>query len=434
MNNNNCESNTQHFQSNLQNSDNSVFQIIKAEHERQKNQIELIASENLVSRAVLEAQGSVFTNKTVEGFPENRYFGGAEFADQIENLAIQRACELFGAKYALVQPHSGSQANQIACQAVLSLGDKILSMDLNAGGHLSHGSKANISGKIYNVSSYSVNPKTYLIDYDEVEQMALQFQPKLIIAGGSSYPREINFEKFKQIAQKVGALLLVDMAHFAGLVATGFYNHPFPYADIVTTTTYKSLRGARGGIILVNDESLFKKMKSNVFPGIQGSAMLHQIAGKAVCLGEALKPEFKQYNGQLLKNAQAMIEIFKKNGVTIISNGTDTSMILLDLRNLNLTGQYASEKLEKAGLNVNKNNIPFDTQKPSLSSGIRVSVNAGTTRGFKETEFTHVAELISEMLLFASGSPTDADLEKKQKSILDCVSTICSKFPFYGDL
>ncbi|MDX1489365.1 MAG: serine hydroxymethyltransferase, partial [Acidiferrobacterales bacterium] len=357
-----------YFSSSLAEADPQVARAIVDELRRQQDQIELIASENLVSRAVLEAQGSVFTNKTVEGYVGRRYHGGADYADQIEALATERAQRLFGCAYANVQPHSGSQANQVVFLAFLKPGDKILGMALAAGGHLSHGAAPNLSGKWFNVVQYGVSASSGLIDYDEVEELAIQQQPKLIIAGGSAYPRVIDFGRFRAIADRVGALLLVDMAHFAGLVAGGVHPSPLPYADIVTTTTYKSLRGARGGLILANDVNVGRKIDAALFPGLQGSAMLHAIAAKAVCLGEALRPAFREYARHVVENAQILASTLSERGCALVSGGTDTALMLVDVRPQGLTGKAACDSLERAGLTCNKNAIPGDPQPPTLTS------------------------------------------------------------------
>ncbi len=418
-----------YFISSLTEADPQIARAIAGELRRQQDQIELIASENLVSRAVLEAQGSVFTNKTVEGYVARRYHGGADYADQIEALAIERAQQLFGCAYANVQPHSGSQANQVVFLAFLKPGDNILSMALAAGGHLSHGASPNLSGKWFNVVQYGVNESSGLIDYEEVERLAIQQQPKLIIAGGSAYPRVIDFARFRAIADRVGALLLVDMAHFAGLVAGGVHPSPLPYADIVTTTTYKSLRGARGGLILTNDANVGKKIDAALFPGLQGSAMLHAIAAKAVCLGEALRPEFREYARAVVENAQKLASTLEQRGYVLVSGGTDTALMLLDVRPQRLTGKTACDTLERAGLTCNKNAIPGDTQPPTLTSGLRLATSAGTTRGFGTQEFRQIGHWIADVL---DGLVRNA----RDNSAVECgvrkqVSDLCRRFPIY---
>jgi glycine hydroxymethyltransferase len=369
-----------YFHTPLSESDPQVAQAIQGELARQQQQIELIASENLVSRGVLEAQGSIFTNKTVEGYAGRRYHGGADYADAIEALAIERAKRLFDCSYANVQPHSGSQANQVVFLAFLKPGDKILSMALAAGGHLSHGAAPNLSGKWFAVTQYGVAEESGLIDYDTVDALANEHRPKLIIAGGSAYPRIIDFARFRRIADRVGALLLVDMAHFAGLVAGNMHPSPLPYANVVTTTTYKSLRGARGGLILANDAAIGKKIDAALFPGLQGSAMLHAIAGKAVCLGEALRPEFREYARQVVENAKQMADTLQTRAYRLVAGGTDTALMLLDLRPQGLTGKAAVTSLEAAGLTCNKNAIPGDPQPPTVTSGVRLSAAARKRR------------------------------------------------------
>ncbi len=419
-----------YFSSPLAEADPQVERAVAGELRRQQNQIDLIASENLVSRAVLEAQGSVFTNKTVEGYVGQRYHGGADYADQIEALAIERAQQLFGCTYANVQPHSGSQANQVVFLAFLKPGDKILSMELPAGGHLSHGAKPNLSGKWFNVVQYGVNESSGLIDYDEVERLAIQQQPELIIAGGSAYPRVIDFARFRAVTDRVGALLLVDMAHFAGLVAGGVHPSPLPHADIVTTTTYKSLRGARGGLILANDADLGKKIDAALFPGLQGSAMLHSIAAKAVCLGEALRPEFREYARAVVQNAHELASILDERGYALVSGGTDTALMLLDVRPQGLTGKAACDSLEQAGLTCNKNAIPGDPQPPTLTSGLRLASSAGTTRGFRAREFHQIGHWIADVLDGLAKNPDDNGTI--ERSVRKQVSDLCRRFPIYS--
>lgn len=421
-----------YFSAPLSESDPQVAQAVQGELARQQQQIELIASENLVSRAVLEAQGSIFTNKTVEGYVGRRYHGGADYADSIEALAIERAKRLFGCSYANVQPHSGSQANQVVFLAFLKPGDKILSMALAAGGHLSHGAAPNLSGKWFAVAQYGVAKGSGLIDYDTVDALASEHQPKLIIAGGSAYPRIIDFARFRQIADHVGALLLVDMAHFAGLVAGDVHPSPLPYADIVTTTTYKSLRGARGGLILANDDTIGKKIDAALFPGLQGSAMLHAIAGKAVCLGEALRPEFHEYAKQLVDNAKQMATTLQARGYKLVSGGTDTALMLLDLRPQGLTGKSTVASLEAAGLTCNKNAIPGDPQPPTVTSGVRLSAAAGTTRGFSEREFQDIGHWIADVLDGLREHPQDNGAI--ERAVRTQVAELCQRFPIYSNL
>ncbi len=401
--------------------DKEIFDLINLEKNRQNTKIELIASENFVSTAVMEAMGSVLTNKYAEGYPNKRYYGGCEYIDQIEQLAIDRAKELFGAEHANVQPHSGSQANMGVYMSILQPGDTILGMNLAHGGHLTHGSKVNFSGKLYNIVPYNVSEETGTIDYDEVRKLALENKPKLILAGASAYSRIIDFKKFKEIADEVGAYFMVDMAHIAGLVAVGLHPSPVPYADFVTTTTHKTLRGPRGGMILCK-EQYKEKIDKTIFPGIQGGPLEHVIAGKAVSFGEALKPEFKQYQQQILLNAKAMEDEFKKLGFNIISNGTDNHLMLLDLRNKGVTGKEAQEKLDELNITVNKNAIPNDPEKPTITSGIRVGTPAVTTRGFKEEEMRIIARLIDLTL---------TDFENSKQYILDEVDKLCKRFPLY---
>lgn len=379
----------------LQKEDPELFEIIKLEENRQNTTIELIASENFVSPAVLEAQGSVLTNKYAEGYPGHRYYGGCEFIDMAENLAIKRVKELFGTKYANVQPHSGSQANAAAYQALLQSGDTVLGMDLAAGGHLSHGSKVNFSGKMYHFVSYGVDEKTELIDYEKVREIAIREQPKLIVAGASAYSRIIDFKAFRQIADEVGAYLMVDMAHIAGLIATGLHPSPIPYADVVTSTTHKTLRGPRGGLILTNDEAIAKKINSAIFPGTQGGPLEHIIAAKAVAFKEDLEPSFKEYSQQIIDNIKAMEEVFKNTEeARLVAGGSDNHLLLIDVSGFGLTGKEAEEILESINITVNKNSIPNETQKPTVTSGIRIGTPAITTRGFKEEDCKQVAEMI----------------------------------------
>jgi len=402
-----------------------VNEAIYGELGRQQNQIELIASENIVSRAVLEAQGSVLTNKYAEGYPGKRYYGGCEWVDQVEQLAIDRACELFNCGYANVQPHSGSQANQAVFLAFLSPGDTFLGMSLAAGGHLTHGSKVNQSGKWFQVASCGVDPETHLIDYDEVRNQALTHRPKLIIAGGSAYPRTIDFAKFREIADEVGALLMVDMAHFAGLVAGGVFPSPLPHAHVVTTTTHKTLRGPRGGMILSNDLDIGKKINSAIFPGMQGGPLMHVIAAKAVAFGEALRPDFKAYSKAVVENAKVLSDTLMNRGLDIVTKGTDCHLLLVDLRPFNITGAEAESKLERAGLTCNKNAIPFDPLPPAQTSGIRLGTPVGTTRGFGVQEFQDIGNWIADVL------EGDTSIETQ---IHDKVEDLCQRFPIYSEL
>jgi glycine hydroxymethyltransferase len=419
-----------YFHTPLSESDPQVAQAIQGELARQQQQIELIASENLVSRGVLEAQGSIFTNKTVEGYAGRRYHGGADYADAIEALAIERAKRLFDCSYANVQPHSGSQANQVVFLAFLKPGDKILSMALAAGGHLSHGAAPNLSGKWFAVTQYGVAEESGLIDYDTVDALANEHRPKLIIAGGSAYPRIIDFARFRRIADRVGALLLVDMAHFAGLVAGNMHPSPLPYANVVTTTTYKSLRGARGGLILANDAAIGKKIDAALFPGLQGSAMLHAIAGKAVCLGEALRPEFREYARQVVENAKQMADTLQTRAYRLVAGGTDTALMLLDLRPQGLTGKAAVTSLEAAGLTCNKNAIPGDPQPPTVTSGVRLSAAAGTTRGFRGREFQQIGHWIADVLDGLREHPQENGVT--EHTVRARVEELCRRFPIYS--
>ncbi len=420
-----------YFTADLASIDPVVHDAITEERKRQQNQIELIASENIVSRAVLEAQGSVLTNKTVEGYPGRRYHGGASNVDVIERVAIERACELFGCRFANVQPHSGTQANQTVFLSLLQPGDTVLAMDLKAGGHLSHGAAPNMSGKWFDIVHYGVRRQDGLIDMDEVAALADNHKPKLIIAGGSSYPRAIDFARFRQIADAVDATFLVDMAHFSGLVAGGVYPHPFPHAHIATTTTYKALRGARGGIVLTNDEAMAKAINSALFPGMQGSPMLHLMAGKAVCLGEALRPEFKDYAGRVLANARALAEALVADGIDVVTGGTDTPIVLVDLRALGLKGNTASEWLESVGLTCNKNGVPYDPEKPGVTSGLRLGASAGSTRGFGVSEFETVGRLIARML---HAMAADGDQSAVADEVRAEVQALCGRFPIYPDV
>jgi glycine hydroxymethyltransferase len=413
--------------------DPALYGAIVAELARQQTQIELIASENIVSRAVLEAQGSVLTNKYAEGYPGKRYYGGCEFVDVAEDLARDRAKKLFDCAFVNVQPHSGAQANQAVMMALLQPGDTILGLSLACGGHLTHGAAPNQSGKWFNAVQYGVKRDTALIDYDEVESLAKEHKPKMIIAGASAYPRVIDWKRFREIADAVGAYLFVDMAHYAGLIAGGIYPSPLPHAHVVTTTTHKTLRGPRGGMILSNDEELGKKINSAVFPGLQGGPLMHVIAAKAVCFGEALKPEFKQYAQAVLENAKILSETLVKGGFDIVSGGTDSHIVLLDLRPKKLTGNIVEKALERAGMTCNKNAVPYDPEKPMVTSGIRLGTPAATTRGFGAAEFRQVGEMIVETLdgLAANGEEGNASVER---AVRERVKAICERFPIYGDL
>ncbi len=419
------------FHSGVAETDADLARSIEQELERQRYQIELIASENIVSRAVLEAQGSVLTNKYAEGYPGRRYYGGCEFVDVVEALAIERACKLFDVGFANVQPHSGAQANQAVFLSMLKPGDTIMGMSLAAGGHLTHGAPPNLSGKWFNAVQYGVRRQDALIDFDEVEALAREHQPKMIIAGGSAYPRVIDFARFRQIADAVGAYLLVDMAHFAGLVAGGAHPSPIPHAHVVTTTTHKTLRGARGGLILTNDEALAKKINSAIFPGLQGGPLMHAIAGKAVAFGEALQPSFKTYAHAVVDNARALAECLYEGGLEIVSKGTDTHLLLVDLRPKGLTGKLAEDSLERAGITCNKNGIPFDPEKPTVTSGIRLGTPAATTRGFGQAEFRQVGALIIDVLDGLAANPEDNGAT--EQSVRGRVRELCERFPIYPD-
>lgn len=419
------------FSARLMEADPELSMAISNELRRQQNQIELIASENIVSQAVLDAQGSVLTNKYAEGYPGKRYYGGCEFVDKAENLAIERAKELFDCAFANVQPHSGSQANQAAMLALLQPGDTILGMSLAAGGHLTHGAKPNLSGKWFHAISYGVSRVDDLIDYAEVESLAREHKPKLIIAGGSAYPRIIDFARFRKIADAVGAYLMVDMAHFAGLVAGGVFPSPLPHAHVVTTTTHKTLRGPRSGMILTNDEEIAKKINSAVFPGLQGGPLMHIIAAKAVAFKEALSPDFKIYSQNVVNNARALSQRLRDHGFGIVSGGTDSHLTLIDLRSKSLTGDIAEQALEDAGLTCNKNAVPFDPQPPKVTSGIRLGTPAGTTRGFGIQEFSLVGDLIAEVLEAVSDKGQLAAVTHKVRKQ---VQVLCTQFPIYKDL
>ena len=422
-----------YFTGHLKASDPEVFAALAGELRRQQDGIELIASENIVSLASLDALGSAMVNKTVEGYPGGRYYGGVEFADAIESLAIARARRLFGCAHANVQPHSGSQANLAVFLALVKPGDTILSMGLASGGHLSHGAAPNLTGKWFNAVAYSVSPDDGRIDMNEVAALAREHKPRLIICGGSAYPRAIDFAGFRKIADGVDAWMLADMAHFAGLVAGGCHPDPFPHAHVATATTYKNLRGVRGGLILSHDAGLARKFDSAVFPGIQGSAILNAIAAKAVCLGEALRPEFKAYAAAVLANARALAAALAETGIEVVTGGTDTPLVVADLRPLGLTGDIASDSLERARLTCNKNAVPGDRQPPKVTSGLRFGVSAGTTRGFRDAEFLRIGELIGDVLhgLAANGEPGNSVVET---TVREQVSEICRDFPIYPEL
>ena len=421
------------FTESLATRDPQIAAAITQELGRQRKEIELIASENIVSAAVMEAQGSVMTNKYAEGYPGRRYYGGCDYVDIAENLAIDRAKQLFGCAFANVQPNSGSQANQGVFQALLQPGDTILGMSLDAGGHLTHGARPNQSGKWFNAVQYGVRQQDQRIDYDEIAALATEHKPKMIIAGGSAIPRIIDFAKMREIADSVGAYLLVDMAHFAGLVAAGIYPSPFPHAHVATTTTHKTLRGPRGGMIVTNDEAMAKKFNSAIFPGIQGGPLMHVIAGKAVAFGEALRPEFKEYQTQVVKNAQALAGQLMKGGLDIVSGGTDSHLMLVDLRPKAVKGNDTEAALGRAHITTNKNGIPFDPEKPTVTSGIRLGSPAGTTRGFGESEFRQIADWIVEVVdgLAANGAEGNQAVEEKVRAE---VEAMCDAFPIYQNL
>lgn len=403
--------------------DPEVYDAIQKETSRQQNKIELIASENFVSEAVMEASGSPLTNKYAEGYPAKRYYGGCEYVDVVENLAIERAKKIFNAGYANVQAHSGAQANMAVFFALLTPGDTVLSMSLAHGGHLSHGSPVNMSGKYFNIVPYGVTEDTNVIDYDEVRKIALECKPKLILAGASAYPRTIDFEKFAEIAKEVGAYFMVDMAHIAGLVATGCHPSPMPYADVVTTTTHKTLRGPRGGLILTNNEELAAKFNKAIFPGIQGGPLMHTIAAKAVCFKEALDPSFKEYAEQIVKNAKVLADTLMAEGFKLVSGGTDNHLMLVDLTDTGVTGKEAEKMLDEVGITVNKNAIPFDTKSPFVTSGIRIGTPATTSRGFKEEDMVEVGKLIAL---------TIKDFEGNADEVRSRVKALCDKHPLYA--
>jgi glycine hydroxymethyltransferase len=407
----------------LEKEDKVIFDAIASERKRQNDWIELIASENFVSEAVLEAQGSIMTNKYAEGYPAKRYYSGCEYVDIAENVAIERLGQLFGCKFANVQPHSGSQANQAVFLGLLEPGDTILGMALDGGGHLTHGSPVNISGRWFKATPYQVNKDSFLIDYDELEKQAISIKPKIIIAGYSAYSRELDFARFRDIADKVGAYLMADIAHIAGIVAAGYHTNPMDYADIVTSTTHKTLRGPRGGIVMTNNEEIAKKINFALFPGLQGGPLMHIIAAKAVAFGEALKPEFKLYIEQVLKNAKVMCKALEERGYKSLTNGTDNHMIIIDLRHNNITGKDAANAMDEAGITCNKNTVPFDTASPFVTSGIRLGTPACTTRGFKEAEFLEVANMIADVLDgISSGKSAIEDVRNR-------VAILCKKFP-----
>jgi len=417
------------YNAKLSDTDPAVDSALRGELAREQDQIELIASENIVSAAVLEAQGSVMTNKYAEGYPGRRYYGGCEFMDVVEQLAIDRAKELFGANFVNVQPHSGAQANFEAYYALAMPGDVLMGMSLAAGGHLTHGAAPNFSGKWFKAVQYGVRREDALIDFDEIERLAKEHKPKIIVAGGSAYPRIIDFARFRKIADSVGAYLVVDMAHFAGLVAGKVHPSPLPHAHIVTTTTHKTLRGPRGGMILCMDEELGKKINSSVFPGNQGGPLMHVIAAKAVALGEALRPEFRDYAKRVVENAKALAETLVGCGLAIVSGGTDTHLMLVDLRPKKLTGKAAEASLERAGLTCNKNGIPFDPEKPAVTSGVRLGTPAGTTRGFGVAEFREVGKLIGQVLDGLSAHPDDNG--EAERAVRKRVGELCKRFPIY---
>ncbi|MCG5077850.1 serine hydroxymethyltransferase [Paraburkholderia tagetis] len=423
-------SNTQAFFSQpLAERDSAVRKSILKEIERQQSQVEMIASENIVSRAVLEAQGSVLTNKYAEGYPGKRYYGGCEFMDDIESLAIERLKKLFNANFANVQPHSGAQANGAVMLALAKPGDTVLGMSLDAGGHLTHGAKPALSGKWFNAVQYGVNRETMRIDYDQVEELAQQHKPGLIIAGFSAYPRQLDFARFRAIADSVGAKLMVDMAHIAGVIAAGRHANPVEHAHVVTSTTHKTLRGPRGGVVLTNDEEIAKKINSAVFPGLQGGPLMHVIAGKAVAFGEALDPSFTTYIDSVLANAQALGEVLKAGGVDLVTGGTDNHLLLVDLRPKGLKGAQVEQALERAGITCNKNGIPFDTEKPTVTSGIRLGTPAGTTRGFGVAEFRDIGRLILEVFDSLRAHP-DGDAATEQRVRRE-IFALCARFPIY---
>ena len=422
------------FNKPLADADGLVFEAIRNELGRQRHEVELIASENIVSRAVLEAQGSIMTNKYAEGYPGRRYYGGCEFVDVVETLAIERAKQLFGCKFANVQPNSGSQMNQAVFLALLQPGDTFMGLDLNSGGHLTHGSPVNMSGKWFNVVSYGVRQEDQLLDLDEIAKIAEEHKPKLIIAGATAYSREWDFARFREIADSIGAYLMVDMAHIAGLVAGGVHSSPIPHAHVTTTTTHKSLRGPRGGMILCNDEAIAKKINSAVFPGLQGGPLMHVIAAKAVAFKEALHPSFKIYAQNVVNNAKALAENLKKNGLEIVADGTDNHLMLVDLRPKNATGKRAEAALGRANITCNKNGIPFDPEKPFVTSGIRLGTPAGTTRGFGKAEFEEIGDLITEVLDGLNTANSDEGNAAVEAAVQGKIVELCQRFPLYSHM
>ncbi len=418
------------FHESLMSRDPVIASEIALELRRQQTQIELIASENLVSAAVMEAQGTVLTNKYAEGYPSKRYYGGCEHVDRVEALAIDRVKALFDAEYANVQPHSGAQANGAVMLALMKPGETVMGMSLDAGGHLTHGARPALSGKWFNSVQYGVSPDTFLIDYDQVRRLAVEHRPKLIIAGYSAYPRALDFARFRDIADSVGALLMVDMAHIAGIVAAGRHPNPVRFADVVTSTTHKTLRGPRGGFILTNNGDIAKKINSAVFPGLQGGPLMHVIAGKAVAFGEALRPEFTAYIDQVLRNAQALNNVLQSGGLSLVTGGTDNHLLLVDLRAKRLTGMQAEKALERAGITCNKNGIPFDTENPTVTSGIRLGTPAGTSRGFGTAQFEEVGEMILEVLSALEREPFGD--EQVERAVRSRVRDLCSQFPIYS--
>ncbi|MBB92762.1 MAG: serine hydroxymethyltransferase [Magnetovibrio sp.] len=420
------------FEAPLSETDPELYAAERAELKRQQDKIELIASENIVSRAVMEAQGGVMTNKYAEGYPGRRYYGGCEFVDVAETLAIDRAKKLFNCGFANVQPHSGAQANGAVMLALVKPGETIMGMSLAAGGHLTHGAPPAMSGKWFDAVQYGVRRQDALVDFDEVERLAMEHKPKIIIAGGSAHPRTLDFPKFREICDKVGALMMVDMAHFAGLVAAGVHPSPFPYADIATTTTHKTLRGPRGGMILTNDEAIAKKINSAVFPGLQGGPLMHVIAAKAVAFGEALRPEFKDYSARVVANARVLAETLVSRGFDIVAGGTDTHLMLVDMRAKGLTGVAAEAALENARMTCNKNGVPFDPEKPTVTSGIRLGTPAGTTRGFGEGEFREIGNLIADVLDGVAANPDDNSAVEAKAA--EAVGRLCRDFPIYSNI
>ena len=422
--------NSPFFAETLQSRDPVIASEIALELRRQQTQIELIASENIVSAAVMEAQGTVLTNKYAEGYPSKRYYGGCEHVDRIEALAIDRVKALFDAEYANVQPHSGAQANGAVMLALVKPGETVMGMSLDAGGHLTHGARPALSGKWFNAVQYGVSPDTYRIDYEQVRRLAETHRPKLIIAGYSAYPRALDFAAFREIADSVDALLMVDMAHIAGIVAAGRHENPVPFADVVTSTTHKTLRGPRGGFILTNNADIARKINSAVFPGLQGGPLMHVIAGKAVAFGEALRPEFTAYIDQVLRNAEALGKVLKSGGLSLVTGGTDNHLVLVDLRSKRLTGTQAEKALERAGITCNKNGIPFDTENPTVTSGIRLGTPAGTTRGFGSAQFEQVGQMILEVLSALEQAPNGD--EQVERAVRSRVRDLCNQFPIYS--